>query len=48
MKLNIKDIFNAIHAHPTLPESFAEAVRDINSEAIHLPARNRTSKTAHP
>jgi dihydrolipoamide dehydrogenase len=48
MKLNIKDIFNAIHAHPTLPESFAEAVRDINSEAIHLPARNRTSKSAHP
>jgi dihydrolipoamide dehydrogenase len=48
MELNIKDIVNAIHAHPTLPESFAEAVRDINSEAVHLPARNRISKTAHP
>ncbi|HEY9386234.1 MAG TPA: dihydrolipoyl dehydrogenase [Nitrososphaeraceae archaeon] len=48
MELNIKDIFNAIHAHPTLPESFAEALRDINRESIHLPARNRISKTAHP
>ena len=25
--------------HPTLPESFAEAARDINSEAIHLPSK---------
>jgi dihydrolipoyl dehydrogenase len=39
MKLSPKDIFDTIHAHPTLPESFAEAVRDINGEAIHLPAR---------
>ena len=40
MKLSPKDVFDTIHAHPTLPESFAEAVRDINSEAIHLPARD--------
>jgi dihydrolipoamide dehydrogenase len=39
MKLRPKDVFDTIHAHPTLPESFAEAVRDINNEAIHLPAR---------
>jgi dihydrolipoamide dehydrogenase len=39
MKLSIKDISNTIHAHPTLPESFAEAVRDINNQAIHLPSK---------
>jgi dihydrolipoyl dehydrogenase len=48
MKLSPKDIFDTIHAHPTLPESFAEAVRDINSESIHLPARDRIHKSAHP
>ena len=48
MKLSPKDIFYTIHAHPTLPESFAEAVRDINSESIHLPARDRIHKSAHP
>jgi dihydrolipoamide dehydrogenase len=55
MKLRLKDIFDTIHAHPTLPESFAEAVRDINSEAIHLPppppptttARDRIRKSIH-
>jgi dihydrolipoamide dehydrogenase len=42
MKLRTKDIFDTIHAHPTLPESFAEAVRDISSESIHhLPMRDR-------
>jgi len=39
MKLTPKDVFDTIHAHPTLPESFAEAVRDINSGSIHLPTR---------
>ena len=50
MKLRLKDIFDTIHAHPTLPESFAEAVRDINSEAIHLPTatRDRIRKSIHP
>jgi dihydrolipoamide dehydrogenase len=51
MKLSLKDIYNTIHAHPTLPESFAEAVRDINSEAIHLPTtktRDRIHKSIHP
>ncbi len=48
MKLSPKDIFDTIHAHPTLPESFAEAVRDINGESIHLPSRDRIRKSAHP
>ena len=49
MKVTPKDVFDTIHAHPTLPESFAEAVRDINSEAIHLPAiRDRIRKSVHP
>jgi dihydrolipoamide dehydrogenase len=39
MKLSPKDVYDTMHAHPTLPEAFAEAARDINSEAIHLPAR---------
>ena len=47
MKLSPKDIFDTIHAHPTLPESFAEAVRDINSESIHLPTRDRIRKSGH-
>jgi dihydrolipoamide dehydrogenase len=40
MKLSPKDVFDTMHAHPTLPEAFAEAARDINREAIHLPARD--------
>jgi dihydrolipoamide dehydrogenase len=45
MKASPKDVFDTIHAHPTLPESFAEAVRDINGEAIHLPARDQSHKS---
>jgi dihydrolipoamide dehydrogenase len=45
MNASPKDVFNTIHAHPTLPESFAEAVRDINNESIHLPARDRSRKS---
>jgi len=41
MKLSIKDILHTIHAHPTLPESFAEAIGDINNQAIHLPAKKK-------
>ena len=40
MKLTPKDVFDTMHAHPTLPEAFAEAARDINRGAIHLPARD--------
>ena len=39
MKISLKDIFYTLHAHPTLPESFLEAVRDINNQAIHLPSK---------
>jgi dihydrolipoamide dehydrogenase len=39
MNLSPKDIGDIMHAHPTLPESFAEAVKDIYGEAIHLPAK---------
>src|SRR5215204_10822 len=49
MKLSLKDIFHTIHAHPTLPESFAEAVRDINNQAIHLPSKkDQIHKFVHP
>jgi dihydrolipoamide dehydrogenase len=49
MKLSLKDIFHTIHAHPTLPESFAEAIRDINNQAIHLPSKkDQTRKSVHP
>ncbi|MGI0081687.1 MAG: dihydrolipoyl dehydrogenase [Nitrosopumilaceae archaeon] len=46
MQLKLDDIFDTIHAHPTLPEAFADAVRDINSEAIHLPSKG-AHKQAH-
>lgn len=39
MRLKIEDIYNTIHAHPTLPESFVDALRDINKESIHLPSK---------
>jgi len=39
MQLRLEEVFDTIHAHPTLPESFAEAVRDVNSKAIHLPSK---------
>jgi dihydrolipoyl dehydrogenase len=37
LRLSSKDIFDTMHAHPTLPESYAEAARDITNECIHLP-----------
>jgi dihydrolipoamide dehydrogenase len=40
MRLGSKDIFETMHAHPTLPESFVEAVRAISSESIHLPTKS--------
>jgi dihydrolipoamide dehydrogenase len=50
MKLSLRDISHTIHAHPTLPESFAEAVRDINNQAIHLPSKkeDHTRKFVDP
>jgi dihydrolipoamide dehydrogenase len=37
MIMKIEDVQETIHAHPTLPESFLEAVRDVNNIAIHIP-----------
>ena len=39
LKLKIEDVFHTIHAHPTLPESFLEAARDVNNNAIDLSSR---------
>ena len=39
MKLKPQDVYDTIHAHPTLPESFVDALRDIEGSAIHLPAK---------
>jgi len=42
MKLRLADISSTIHPHPTLPESFVEAVKDIYGESIDLPTKNRS------
>jgi dihydrolipoamide dehydrogenase len=41
MHMKSQDISDTIHAHPTLPESLVDATRDIDSEAIHTPYRNK-------
>lgn len=46
MKLKLNDVFDTIHAHPTLPEAFVDAIRDVNSESIHLPFKG-THKQTH-
>ncbi|MEM4389101.1 MAG: dihydrolipoyl dehydrogenase [Candidatus Micrarchaeia archaeon] len=45
IKLGAKaqDIVSTIHAHPTLPEAFKEAVEDALGRAIHLPAKKKHS-----
>ena len=45
MNMKIEDVQDTIHAHPTLPESFLEAVRDVNNIAIHIPSKGRKSNT---
>ena len=40
-KMNVKDIADTIHAHPTLSESFVEAVLGIKNEAIHMVPKKR-------
>jgi dihydrolipoamide dehydrogenase len=45
MNMKIEDVQDTIHAHPTLPESFLEAVRDVNNIAIHIPSKARRSDT---
>ena len=44
IKVSAKDIYNTILPHPTLPESFQEAVRDIYHESIHLPSKRNTNQ----
>jgi dihydrolipoamide dehydrogenase len=41
MHMKPQDISDTIHAHPTLPESLVDATRDIDSQAIHIPYRNK-------
>jgi dihydrolipoamide dehydrogenase len=41
LQLKSQDIFDTIHAHPTLPESLVDATRDIDNEAIHIPYRTK-------
>jgi dihydrolipoamide dehydrogenase len=44
LNLHARDIYETIHPHPTLPESFVEAVRDIYHEAILLPVKRNEAK----
>ena len=37
--LKAEDISHAVHAHPTLAESFHEAVLGLNNQAIHMVSR---------
>lgn len=39
MRLKPDDVFDTIHAHPTLPESFVDAIRAIEGTSIHLPSK---------
>ena len=41
LHLKSRDISDTIHAHPTLPESLVDAARDLDSESIHIPYRNK-------
>lgn len=40
--MKIEDVQDTMHAHPTLPESFLEAVKDVNNIAIHIPGKGRS------
>jgi dihydrolipoamide dehydrogenase len=41
MRMKPQDIFDTIHAHPTLPESLVDATRDVEGRAIHIPYRQK-------
>jgi len=47
MKLRLADISRTIHPHPTLPESFVEAVKDVYGESIDLPTKNKSKGQKH-
>ncbi len=35
LKLKPKDVIQTIHAHPTLPEAFVDALRSLDRKSIH-------------
>ena len=35
LKLKLKDVIETIHAHPTLPEAFVDALRSLDGKSIH-------------
>jgi hypothetical protein len=45
LNLPVKEIYDTIHPHPTLPESFLDALRDIYGQSIHLPASYKDDKS---
>jgi dihydrolipoamide dehydrogenase len=47
LKLRLADISSTIHPHPTLPESFVEAVKDIYGKSIDLPTKNKSKGQKH-
>jgi len=36
LKLKPKDVIETIHAHPTLPEAFVDALRSLDGKSIHM------------
>lgn len=43
-KMKVEDITGVIHAHPTLAETFHEAVMGLNNEAIHMVPKKKKKK----
>lgn len=43
MKIKTKDLIETMHAHPTLPEAFADALRDIAGKSVHLGSESKNS-----
>jgi len=39
MRLSMDDVLETIHAHPTLPEAFVDAIRDAKGSPIHTPVK---------
>ena len=42
MRLSMDDVLETIHAHPTLPEAFVDAIRDAKGSPIHTPVKTKT------
>ncbi len=39
--ITARELAQAVHAHPTLPEAVAEAALDVDGRAVHIPPRRR-------